>query len=393
MGHLSAHKASSQTPLPTLVPTCPPPYSTYGCVLPTLQAGATQTTQAQTATPVLPSVTAPSLLATPTAFTPSSTCPPSSFDETNLDPQWSAVCSHCLDGASAALFPTFSFSTQLFSTQSFSTQVTTPELTPTFTPTVGATPTSSCPTEFSSLETFSHTRATFVPPTDGGIPQYSKGVVGVVNVFIDLGAYYYVDRIDSNFYGQAIMNNRCAVEIWANGIQIHQERLDRPGWAWINIPVPKQYVRFIEWHLTPGYDSDCAIASEGVRVRICGSAPTPTTPPITPTSSPSPSPTFGFATQPALSFSLLADCRVPVYRTEPNMQAVAFDITTDTSACYRLFPEVDLQVLEFSVQIQAIDFCFQFYSIYLEVVGIVVPINLLIDASLALFLVKWGLFN
>jgi len=86
-----------------------------------------------------------------------------------------------------------------------------------------------------------------------------------------------------------------------------------------------------------------------------------------------------------------ANCTAPVYRD--SSPAVDFEFETDALTCYRMFPEIDTNILGNVIQLRPVELCFQYYNPTLEVVGIVMPIDLLVVVGLAFFLIKWGLFN
>lgn len=383
-----------------------------------------------------------SLLPTPTTFTSSSECPTGSFATTALDPQWSAVCRHCLPaeptGTAAFGLPDLhipNFSTLAYATWTPQGYVTsTPNLQPTwtatFTNTPGPTPT---PAPWSVTYNFLSTDGNWnkasgasnagvnwlagqgwrsgPPFWDGGgnisalgIEFYFPETVTITGFEVD----YHVD------FGSFQVGNGHVYLINSAGTTLRDDAI--PGvWTQTFVrsnlgvsPVKRIMVTM------GGYPSGGTNQLRVSRVKITGvggvaSTPTPVptwtplpsaTPPETSTpgpgaSNPTPTPHRGVISG---IFGGLADCRTPVYATEAP--AVGFDLGYAGAACYRLFPGIhvgggiwDVVLPGLSIDVPIVDFCFHFYQPTLSILGITVDLVNIISAAFAFFIVRWALFN
>lgn len=121
--------------------------------------------------------------------------------------------------------------------------------------------------------------------------------------------------------------------------------------------------------------------------------PTPTSP-STPTpipALPSPSPVYP-------TFLANVDCRSPVY-SDISTPVVAVDLIPTSTSCFIAFPAFSFTPPDFfgftfpTVSSPGIELCIQFYSFTLSLAGFVIDIASFVSSILALFVVRWALFN
>jgi hypothetical protein len=356
---------------------------------------------AQTFTPRAPLQVIPN---TPTLAIPSSACPQGPIMGA-LDYQWVAACGHCL--------PTPTLDPGLVPTLAAPTLAAPTFAAPTFAaPTLAVMPFGTgTPT---SLPT---STSTFTPtPLPGTLlfPYNSPSLVGsyswrgcngtcttdyTTDLVIQLGGSYCLSSIEykvrrdltTNVNTPPVIRTRVGsfTHTWdylsAPG-GLNTVSFSVPSWVGpvssITLDIDTGGTRVIQFHNLAAWPGACP-------------ASTPTAAPTLPTHTPTYSPMLQYA----------VDCRVPVYRDNSPVVAVKFD-TLDT-ACYTVFPEINIgfsfiesilsalgqPVVLNAIQVPRIDVCFEFYDPVISVAGLSLSVSFLVTVALVFLLVRWGLFN
>lgn len=397
---VSASSTPTRTPTPT--PSCRPPLQCNNSLLPQ---------------------------STPTAFAPSRECPSDQWSASNLDFNWRAACGHCMASAptSTAAFSSIPLPTvPAFSTVAIPTigPSPTPWVCPTLTPTSTLTPTpvgtvSACPHARSFLGS-GESPGQFWTGVENPFYPYEKNAYTGSNTFLA---------------DEAPFNGVTVLEVRATGLPSYS-RLDFTYRA-IQTRVTPQSPRLysvghnstpnlvfsisntasphtsiatlpanttgrLAIRLVVGANAANSALIEMLSITLCPSNP-PTSTPFSapfqcgPTATPVPTGTPVPTATPVRALLPLADCRVPVYAD--FAPAVSFDLLDDGDACYRLFPGINVDLSSVPVlsipalQVPPIDFCFRFIAPVVSVVGVIVDLATFVSAGIALFLVRWALFN
>lgn len=407
----------AQTPTVWPPPTCLPPFSAYGCVLATWDTNNTATAAARTATSPFNTPTPPGgFFPTSTGFIPSDVCPTPGWDDDDLDPQWASACSHCLaDSADSPLdpfaFSTFGIALPGFDTPSpFPTVSTDPTITPTYTASPEGLP--QWRVYFDGSDTLG-----WSPGSNGASVSFMTDAESSPNSAVQLDGS--TSEISVNFHipsgvtvnsweawqtfdhtgGGGLTGVFPAYAYYLNGVDITTagsgggETQVVGSHTWTRMSrTPNLVMDTILIYLGVVYSGGTTgVYIDSFSVTFSG---TPTmTATVTHTTTPvPPTATFTPSRTPIGEFNFnQANCTAPVYRDIE--QAVDFEFETDSLVCYRLFPEIDTNILGNVIQIRPIEMCFQYYNPTLEVVGLVMPVDILVVIGLATFLIKWGLFN
>ena len=401
------------------------------CYFHTATAAAAGTVQPTLQPTAIPGTTTPTPLRffpTPTALTASTTCPAGAWDASNLDPSWSLACRHCLPSQPTrtpnVYVPEFQMSAPIFGTVQFQT-FTPPPPTPTSTATLTPTPTGTITPTFEHVFDFVYGDQGWAnPPGYEGFGLFSSGwwqsshvstsgqghttyeeylhvwrtvpngsvTITYVGALIDFqGGYYNANpgTIDAIFYALRSGSGVLTIRQGVNATPQSFGWLEWTGSAAVNA------VGFYAWAEHAQDQTNPAATARLYKyiVRGIGNDPWDAPPPThTPTMTPTPTqlppatgtPSFGAG-------FLIANCQVPIYVDRSPAAEMGVDFVG--TSCYRLVPQIDVNLVGIQVQTQGVDFCFDFYEPTLVLLGIVIDLQLFISLSFALFLVRWGLFN
>lgn len=415
---LAVQAGEAQTPWPP--PTCEPPFNAYGCVLATWDANATGTAAARTATAPFntPTPIGGDFFPTRTGFAPSDVCPSGVWDASNLDPAWSAACRHCLPAGATETpggLSLPSFSTYVVGVPEFETSTPSPTATVTNTPaaTVTAAPyTYWVYTSVAERWPLLHTAMSYseVPALEyqasgrfanGGVYSAVLGVWFPNVPFRNLTGYSFdVSGSLTNVSGNSavgtlgiLLSKTDAAGNLLQGVDLTTANYLNNGWRTKTGTVSMSFmagqgvmVSISNTGGVGGYD----ILSWSGRIRniqLSVSGGSELTPTPSPTATNTPMPTL----TPPRSLRPLANCTMPVYRTEE--QAVDMEFEAEGNTCYRIFPEIDTNIVGNVIQVRAVDLCFQWWSPAFNIMGIVIDLQFFVAVSLAFFLFRWGMNN
>lgn len=371
----------------------------------------------------------------PTSTPPivSDQCPNFNFNQNNLDPNWVAACHHCLDD-----FPTLPISTQPFDTPIFRTFTPTPFIPteePTFTP--SPTPPTETPTPSPTNTPASSYEVFFdFTQSDGGWFALPHPVGGLDNgVYLPGVGWSYVDQqtgtspvtfsrsVDIS-YDLTPGTTITAVEFTAvrvpGGMQFANPTayIARNGSVLFSTTSQWSGAATWSWSGSQGGTNRVTVSGRSslqnninnlsgsivitsALIRAIQPVPTPTlTPTFTPsptldaTSTSIPSPTAPFNPR----IGPQANCEIPQYVNpdepgNPPPPAVEFGYIDGGTSCFTFIPLIDQQLGDVHIFVPEVILCVHFYDFLFVVGELVIDIGALGAAALAVYLVRWALFN
>lgn len=444
--------AQTETPLPTitLLPTCAPPYTNYGCYAQTpyqyltatqnavnWQGTATAISGGATAVPTSTLQGIGGLFPTDTPASVSSECPDYEFEQENLNGRWALACSHCIDHEPTPTLPipapvvdTPMFSTPVFTTFTPVPSATTGSATATFTPTATYTSTPTAtpgawvrkyrwrdePSDW--LDFYALGGSYPVPPgewiegvgyrqtSSGG--WYANSVRGVIPDWIidanptEMAIEYYHSSGVSYVYAEVLRGGD--VEFTLTGsVQFSPGGGEFPdnGTGWVNVDLQTGDELWLRAYNGAAFNTEWY----GVWFAGVGTPPqepvegTPTpTPTSTVTGTPvttTPTATYTF---PAVSLPLSADCRVPIYQNpsspgEPLPPVIDLGYNVQYADCVVIIPLVDTNIGGQTVFIPEVAICPVLYNFFLTLGTTTIDVSNIVMISLVLLLFRWAFWS